>query len=532
MARERLPLTFGQGLDRATGVTAVDPTSFTDLRNVDLYQGKAQARKGLTRASSVPNLASVPYTDIVHLVALRSTRKGAVFAYQVDGAGNHNVDIWQSSALGVIDAGSWSPALGWAAVNPGTIRIHTAEVNRKLFVAHDSPVFTGAGARYETFSFDADTGSQVSVQANLDGLGNNPTRFRGVVRHLNYLVGWGFGTNADKDRPEVVRISKPGEPTVFDPEHYFLAGPRGDPVLLCVANQAELIVFKETEFYAIVGSGRANFGIVPRDMVYGLAGGKLAVAVNGVVYFWSVEGPRATSGGPSVDMAVPLDLGAPEPSDLIASGTVQDGFAVHVPAKRQIRFHFGRRVYKLHLRDPQNPRWSYDETGRSLNCGGAFYGATDTPGASRLTVFYGQDGGNGLFKSDDGHQDDGQSYSLVAKSEPLAPAGSDGECTFPAAYLTVIHTMAITLRLTPYVDGVAKTAKDIVLTTKSDRTLEMFEVGFAELHSPSGTERGRFHLRGTWFSLKVESLGLATGDLLLEQAVLEYEVVRETKVAI
>ena len=51
--RRKLPIPFGQGLDRATGVSQIQPTLFEDLREVILFAGKAQIRKGTERTSTL-----------------------------------------------------------------------------------------------------------------------------------------------------------------------------------------------------------------------------------------------------------------------------------------------------------------------------------------------------------------------------------------------------------------------------------------------------------------------------------------------
>ena len=199
-----------------------------------------------------------------------------------------------------------------------------------------------------------------------------------------------------------------------------------------------------------------------------------------------------------------------------------------------IRFVFGRRVYTLHLREPETPRWSYTEYGFELAAGGYRYN-----GLNVVVPVVGQRSGNRYLDMDLTELDFDQRFGAKMKSVAVAPAGRSGECTFPAVYLTITHTMAVTLRLTPYVDGVAKASKDVVLTTKATRTQAVIEVGFAE-PLVDGVEQGKFYLRGTWFSLQIETLvdagglvpGIATGDLLFEEAAVEYEAVTETRVAV
>ena len=62
--RARISLPFGAGLDRATGVMEVEPASFRDLRNVVLFNGKAQARRGFGSAGTLVNIALAAMTAL------------------------------------------------------------------------------------------------------------------------------------------------------------------------------------------------------------------------------------------------------------------------------------------------------------------------------------------------------------------------------------------------------------------------------------------------------------------------------------
>lgn len=527
--RSRLQLAFGGGLDRATGTTSRDPARYTDLRNVRLFEGKAQARRGLSRVATM-NSGGIPTTNVVNVRPLRVSRQGLVTVHEV-AAGK----IW---AYTTAADGSGQSLIATAIMTLPTStdafwQILAAESNNLTFFAHTHGPIAG---RHQTRIYNNGTGTVTDLQANLNGLGAAAVFFRGVQTYLAYLVGWGYGSATDTDRPEVVRISLPGQPNVFNAEHYFLAGQRGDPVLACAPLGKELLVLKETEIYAITGYDRATFGIEPRDVNYGIAGPRLWVEVEGTLYFWSLHGPRMTQGGPSVDIGRALDLGAPEPSDLIADADVRSGFAAWSAQEREVRFHFGRRQYTLHLEDASKPRWSYTERQVLLRCGGLFYG-TGNVSADQLQLFYGQDGGTGLFKSDTGFQDDSVNYAALAKTVPACPAGPDGECVFPALWLTVVYTMAVTIRVTPVVDGVDQPSRNIVLTSKASRTLDTFEVALYQAHSPGGTEQTRVYPRGTYFSVKLDTLvggvgAVATGDLIVEHLAIEYEAVRESRVAI
>jgi hypothetical protein len=104
--------------------------------------------------------------------------------------------------------------------------------------------------------------------------------------------------------------------------------------------------------------------------------------------------------------------------------------------------------------------------------------------------------------------------------------------------------MACTVRVTPFVDGVAQTATDVALEEEEERVSRALEIALTQALDLDDEEHARFYLRGTWFSVQLEVLvpesiaspelvaGLDVGDLIFDQVELEFELVRETKVAV
>lgn len=366
--RPRLPLVFGSGLDRATGVLGTDPRSMRDLRNVYLYREKAQARKGHSVVNSFLDDGDLAVNDVVLIHPMQAEQIGVIVGYQDTDRELHVYRV-SGDGIGTNRIGSWFTLAASAHEPP---RAFAAESYRKMFLAHDETRFAVRGP---TFYYDPfDVPQLRALTADLDRDSTPETlKFRGVTRYLNYVVGWGYGTGADEDRPEIVRVSLPGNPLGWEPEHYFIAGLGDDPVLNCLPTSDRLIVFKGSEQYEIHGYSRQTFGIRPGDQLYGLAGSRLGIAINGVVYFWSLEGPRVTQGGQSTDLAWPLDIDAPAPSDLAAEGVLADGFAVYLPGRRVIKFIFGAREYNLSIWNPQEPKWSYGELGVPAFAGGLLY---------------------------------------------------------------------------------------------------------------------------------------------------------------
>lgn len=368
MARTRLPLVFGGGLDRASGIMATEPSTFADLRNVHLRRGRAQLRAGLAARAAFGE-ESVIIAE--HPIASQSI--GATITYNTD---TRQVSLYIMRADGTLATKIgmlWTLPTGSAP--PVVV---CADSYDKLFVAHDEPDFV---QRQPTRVYDPLTGTLADLTADLNGDGTAaPIKFRGVARHLNFLFGWGYGTETpgSDNRPEIVRVSLPAEPTTFQPEHYFIAGQRGDPVVVCALAGGTLAVRKATESYEIVGYDRSTFGIRPLDTLYGCLEARLSVNVGVRNFFWSLEGPRVSSGGASEDLALDLGLDGVPVDVLAAIQSTHDGFATYVPNRREIWFVFGQWAFVLHL-DDDALRWSYNQFAVPLVSAGLLY---STPGAA------------------------------------------------------------------------------------------------------------------------------------------------------
>lgn len=355
--RPRIAIPFGGGIDRESGVMAVDKSAFSDIRNFHLRMGKMVLRNGLGNTGAMFGSA----TDIVAIHPIRARAKGAVLTYDF-------AEPTTALTLWIVDADGTNPVEvpiilpfnGGVAVP----RFILTDVYGRLFMAHETP---DINARISTLVYNLNTGAFEGIT----GLDGTP-QFRGVQRYLNYLVGWGWGTGSDPDRPETFRISLPGQPTVFDPQHYFLVGQQGEAVMMADTAGQILAVKKLSETYQLKGYDRASFGMVPLDGQFGQITPRLSVSVGNVNYFWSESGPRRTGGGPSEDLALPLDLGGPSP-DALATFDTDDAFAYYDHDNREVVFNFGQWQYVLHLSDPSNLRWSYNQLGVKVGAAGVFY---------------------------------------------------------------------------------------------------------------------------------------------------------------
>jgi len=394
--RPRLFLPFGDGLERARGVMVTEPTKFEDLRNVILWAGKAEVRKGYERSTIIIDDSSVNMEMCNALGPLRAESAALGCGYN---SGNREVHVNLMSILGsgashlasANPNGELFTLAGGATFEPPVV--HMADTYNKSFFAHDEPLIS---ARAQTAYYDPDASPQIQfLTADLDGLGVNPVYFRGVMRYLSYIVGWGFGSDSQADRPDVVRVSIAGQPLDFDRRHWFFAGQRNEPVMVCREAGNVLLVLKETETHEIFGYSPRTFGIRPADKLFGVVGSRLATTVSGTCFFWSVQGPRMSSGGSSVDLAMPLDIGGPDPATLVAESDPEEAFADYDAVNRVVVFVWGRRVYALSLREPSRPRWSYYELGAGAEpfCSAQFYSTTATGGGGTAPTGWPRVGG-------------------------------------------------------------------------------------------------------------------------------------------
>ena len=381
--RQRLFLPFGEGLERAKGVMVTQPTQFEDLRNVILWDGKAEIRKGYSRTTTLIDDAAADMETVVALSPIRAESAALGVGYN-SGSKELHANLMGIDGTGASHLASGEPSgelfilSGSATFDPPML--HLADTFNKCFIAHDEPQFS---ARAQTMYYDPNASPQIQLlTADLDGKGDNPVYFRGVTRFTNFLAGWGFGSDSEGDRPDIVRVSLAGDPLLYDPRHWLIAGQRNEPVMTCRPAGKLLQVFKETDTYEIFGYSAETFGIRPADTLFGSVGSRLAVAVAGSVFFWSVQGPRVTAGGESLDLAMPLDIGGPSPATLVAESDPEEAFAEYDAVNRVVMFVWGRRVYALSLREPSRPRWSYYELGANAEplCGAQFYSTQATGG--------------------------------------------------------------------------------------------------------------------------------------------------------
>lgn len=360
MQRTAIPF-GGNGLMAGTGLFDTQPAALADVRNVSLRPGRTSVRPGLI---NVGNFGGAN-TAILGIHPLRAAGVTAVVTYA---ASTRVVQLWMVSPDFTRRLVQTLWTLAVAAPFP---KVSMTDVWDRLIIAHDEPLYSVREPTQVYQRLPTETVGDLTAQLAIVGGSLSAIRFRGVTRHLSYLVGWGYGTEvlAERNRPEIVRISLPDDPTVFVPEHYFIAGQRNDPVLGCWPAGDVLQALKSTESYTIIGSDRPSFGILPADMLFGVASSRLAVTVGDTLYRWAFDGPRVSTGGRSEDKALPLDLdnlGLTDPPVLDYS----NAFACYDPLERVVMFCFPAQLlaYVFHVELQQ---WSVRDY-FTLQCAGIF----------------------------------------------------------------------------------------------------------------------------------------------------------------
>ena len=389
--KQRILLPFGAGLDRGTGTYLLEPSSFADLRNVHLGQGRVRVRRGVAaRGGGIQNA-----TDILAVSPIRGTRRSIVVAYS-----SVTRQAWLVTAT--IDPTTLAVTL--TPVPGGTLwtlnaqapfpRVVITDSFGRAFIAHDEPVY---GYRQPTKVYNQSTNTVADL--TLQG-GSVPMPLRGVARHLQYMLGWGYGFDTpteQRNRAEALRFSLPGDPATFDANWYMLLGQRGEPIVGGGALRSGFVAAKENELHLVVGTNPSTFDSLVIDPYFGQVSANAGIVVGDTYFFWSSEGPRATNGGESAALGdTELDLWGEVPDDILAATDFRSAFAAYRPEENEIEWCFpapGRNAtwsYAIHLDDApgQGRRWTYRPYSAVLRCAGMLQGNTATDPADPLSAPY------------------------------------------------------------------------------------------------------------------------------------------------
>lgn len=385
MARVQIPL--GLGLDRASGRLAMQPGTVRDIRNMVPGDGVLRFRLGHALTAEFQDDDEDDITQVCAGWPQQTERVGLVVGYQ---AATGKVFIYRVSALGEdpeilqVENGDAIDNFWFQLdVDAPPPKIRMTDVEGKVFLAHDE---ASSADRERTVYYDPT--NTVPIR-ELYGFSDDDEEdrvlmyFRGVTTFLQYLVGWSFG-DAVEDKPQYLRLSRPGLPLEFKRNGYFDVGSTGVPILNCWSTDAGLVIQKENDHWLLTGFSPTTFGIVPIDTIHGLAASRLSIPWRGGVAFWSSAGmPRWTDGrSVSVDIGKPLGLDYVEPSDLVEAGDLLDGFAIDDPVLKQLEFVFGRRSYALSYQNEERPQWWYNERAWATFCAFLLYYSTAESGGA------------------------------------------------------------------------------------------------------------------------------------------------------
>jgi len=376
-----MPLAVGRGLDRATGLAAVQPQYPDDARNVYARDAKMALRPGL----QLSGFSAVPWgTDFLAIETLKATLDIVYVLFDRD---TREIRVYVRNAItGAIQVPT-SPANGlWGIVNSNADFpvVQLAESNGLMSMAHAELTFD---LRLPTTYYTPNAtspnlpGVLTTLTADLNGDGiAAPVYFSGVYPYLVYLCGWGYGTETagKSDRGDTLRISQPGEPTVFTAGNFFLAGVQKDPILDVIVADDILAIMKGDETYRLVGTSPADFGIYIMDAEYGTIAARVTWNTGSRAYTWSSDGARRVTRDGTFPIAQPLELISPMPDDFPAAGPARLAFVVYDQQRYLLYWCFPDieggtvpvRAFLLSLWAPDDPRWTLGEIQQPVSCAG------------------------------------------------------------------------------------------------------------------------------------------------------------------
>lgn len=132
-----------------------------------------------------------------------------------------------------------------------------------------------------------------------------------------------------------------------------------------------------------------------------------------------------------------------------------------------------------------------------------------------------------MLQVGDTTQDAGVAIAALGQTARVAPNGTKGENLIRSFYYAVSWVGAVTLRFTPYLNGVALASKDIQLAAGSARRFSTYGVEVSVPYDDAlGTELGRVGARGTWLQVTVSTVGgIGDGEWIIEGVEVDVEPV-------
>lgn len=384
--RATIPLVTGRGLDRESGLAGADPQYPIDARNVYNRGGKTSIRPGL---SGTPYPALPWGTDLLLTIPVKATGDQL---YAVYDRISREIRIFRLDVANFVMQPLSDPANGlWgtlSSVTPWPV-ISADEANGLVFFAHaeETIEFRLATIYYTPNAADPELpGNLTTLMADLDGDDvEGPVKFFGVVAYLSYMGGWGFGSETDEDRGDVLRLSAPAEPTVWLASNYALAGARKDPILQCIPAENVLAIGKKFSAYRLTGTSSLDFSCDLLDAKYGIISARCAINTGGsegasITFWYSTDGPRRVTAGGTFPVSQPLELISPLPDDLPTLGPARECFVAFDTDRKIVEWLRPNIVpvqvrttsFMLSLWNPDDMRWTFGIREQCLTCAGEF----------------------------------------------------------------------------------------------------------------------------------------------------------------
>jgi hypothetical protein len=362
---------WASGLNRATGATSQSPAAFSELVNAMLLDATLRLRPAIgAPVVVIPDVDDICFvgtfqgaSQTVYITFIAATR--AVDIYTADLQGNNPVLLGN---WGTLDAGAATPPC-----------FSIAESFSILLLAHDEEDVT---KRLVTQVYDPAGMTELSdLEADLvndDPESAEPVLFRWVATHLGYIFAGGYGNAEQPSRPELVRLSHPDDPTLYDSTDYVIVGEQDNPSVGGISipvgtGLATFVVGKPGQLWTIEGQDRTTWNPQPLDPTTGLANIRSWCIMEGLLYLWSSTGPYVTDGRSCTPAGLDLDLPQAYPADLPDAGPSRNLWALALPDERHVVFFCpdpqqDRMLgYILSARTPDTRRWGLWVAPRSLH---------------------------------------------------------------------------------------------------------------------------------------------------------------------
>lgn len=382
--RQHMPIAIGRGMDRATGLVNVAPQYPSDARNVYARDAKMAVRPGMAGSGYE---ALTWGTDLLAVVGVKATHEVLFVLFD---RGTLEIRVYQlNPSVGTVQVLT-APANGtWGTLNANADFpvVSSDESDGFVFFAHDENDYAlRLPTIYYTPNF-ADTalpGTLTTLQADLNGDGvTAPVYFRGVHAHLEYMTGWGYGTEnaGEEDAGNTWRFSQPGAPTTWRGSGYVLCGVRKEPIIAGQWVQGLLALAKENQTWIIDGQAGAEFTPRLLDSKYGAVSSRCFGTDGTRSFLWAINGPRQVTAQGTAPIGQALELLSPLPNDLAPAGPSRLCFAFFDPIRYIIEWCFpdieGAYTpvlsFALSLWNPADPRWTFFERNQPVTCAGIVY---------------------------------------------------------------------------------------------------------------------------------------------------------------